>query len=128
MRSTEGTQCSNCKRTRPFAKVCRSGNCKSDKEETGTNTEPWPEVDHIQSANSINRIDFYKAILFVDGQQIEFFFETGTPVILITPIMNPTHIKETTKCVVEVNKNPIKFKGEAVVEVKTEKSNEKLRY
>ena len=28
----------------------------------------------------------------------------------------------TTKCFVDVNKNPIKFKGEALVEVKTEKS------
>ena len=35
-------------------------------------------------------------------------------------------MKETTKIFVDVNKNPIKFKGEALVEVKTEKSKETL--
>ena len=35
-------------------------------------------------------------------------------------------MKETTKTFVDVNKNPIKFKGEAMVEVKTEKSKETL--
>ena len=40
--------------------------------------------------------------------------------------MYPTEIKKTTKNFLYVNKNPIKFKGEAMVEVKTEKSNEIL--
>ena len=35
-------------------------------------------------------------------------------------------MKKTTKTFVDVNKNPIKFKGEAMVEVKTEKSKEIL--
>ena len=42
------------------------------------------------------------------------------------PIINPLKFQESTKCFVHVNKNPIKFNGEAIVEVKTEKSNEKL--
>ena len=46
----------------------------------------------------------------------------------VPPIINPTHIKETTKCFVDINKNPITFKGEAIVEVKTGKSNENCHY
>ena len=41
---------------------------------------------------------------------------------IIPPIITPSEIKKTTKIFVHVNKNPIKFKGEA----KTEKSKEIL--
>ena len=92
-----------------------------DENETDRNTEPWPEVDHIQSTNGVNRIDFYKATLFVEGQRIEFIIDTESPITIIPPIINPKIPMETTRCFVDVNKNPIKFKGEALVEVKTEK-------
>ena len=36
--------------------------------------------------------------------------------------MNPKKLTKTAKCFVDVNLNPINFKGEALVEVKTEKS------
>ena len=72
--------------------------------------------------NGINRVDFYKAILLVEGQPIEFFIDTGSPVTIIPPIIFPEGIKPTTKCFVDVNKNPIKFRSEAMVEVKTEKT------
>ena len=85
-------------------------------------TEPWPEIDNIQSVNGINRVDFYKTILLVHGQPIEFIIDTGSAVTIIPPIINPDEKKKTTKAFVDVNKNPIKFKGEAMVEVKTEKS------
>ena len=91
-------------------------------EETDDSTESWPEIDHIQSVNGINRVDFYKAILLVEGQPIEFVIDTGLPVTIIPPIINPEGIKPTTKCFVDVNKNPIKFRGEAMLEVKTEKT------
>ena len=96
--------------------------------ETDNNTEQWPEMDHIQSTNGVNRIDFYKAILLVEGQPIEFIIDTITPITIIPPIINPKkliiHPKSDCqkRCFVDVNKNPIKFKGEALVEVKTEKS------
>ena len=91
-----------------------------------SNTESWSEVDHIQSVNGINRVDFYKTILLVHGQPIEFIIDTGSPVTIIPPIIDLTEVKKTTKTFVDVNKNPIKFKGEAMVEVKTEKSREIL--
>ena len=91
-------------------------------EETDGSTESWPEIDHVQPVNGINRVDFYKAILLVEGQPIEFVIDTGSPVTIIPPIINPEGIKPTTKCFVDVNKNPIKFRGEAMVEVKTEKT------
>ena len=90
--------------------------------ETGSNTEPWPEVDHIQWANGVNWIDFYKAILLVEGQPIEFNIDSGSPITIIPPKTNPKKLTKTTRCSVDVNKNPIKFKGEALVEVQTEKS------
>ena len=93
---------------------------------TDSNTESWPEIDHIQSVNGINRIDFYKAILLVQGQPIGFIIDTGSPVTIIPPIISPVEVHKTTKRFVDVNKNPIKFKGEAMVEVKTEKSKEVL--
>ena len=51
-------QCNNCKRTGHFAKVCQSRtvNRIQKEKETGSNTEPCPEVNHIQSANDIYRI------------------------------------------------------------------------
>ena len=116
-------KCNNCKKSGNFAKVCRSRTVKRIQEEdTGSNMESWPEIDHIQYVNGINRVDFYKAILLVDGQPIEFIIDTGSPVTIIPPIINPKQIKATSKCFVDVNKNPIKFKGEATVEVKTEKT------
>ena len=105
------------------AKVCKSKTVNRIKEEneTESSTEPWPELDHIQSASGINRVDVYKAILLVQGQPMEFIIDTGSPVTIIPPIINPKEIRGTTKYFVDVNKNPIKFKGEAMVEMRTEK-------
>ena len=107
-----------------FAKVCKSKTVSRITEavSSGSNTEPWPEIDHIQSVNGINRVDFYKTILLVHGQPKEFIIDTGSPVTIIPPIINPKEIKATSKCFVDVNKNQIKFQGEAMVEVKTEKT------
>ena len=91
-------------------------------EDTGSNTEQWPEIDHIQSINGFYRVDFYKAILLAEGQPKEFIIDTGSPVTIMPPINNPKNMKATPRCYVDVNKNPIKFKGEAMVEVKTERS------
>ena len=116
-------KCNNCKKSEHFAKVCRSRTVsRIQEEDTGSNTESWPEIDHIQSVIGMNRVDFYKTILLVDGQPIEFIIDTGSPVTIIPPIINPKQIKATSKCFVDVNKNPIKFKGKATVEVKTEKT------
>ena len=111
-----------------FANVCKSKtvNRISEAPSSGSNTESWPEIDHIQSVNGINRVDFYKAIHMVQGEPIEFINKTGSPVTIIPPIINPIEIKTTTKIFVDVNINPIKFEGEAMVEVKTEKSKEIL--
>ena len=48
-----------CKKTGHFARVCRrkTVNRIQKEKETGSNNEPWPEVDHIQSVNGVNRID-----------------------------------------------------------------------
>ena len=117
-------QCNNCKKLGHFAKVCKSKTVSRVQNEpsTDSNTESWPEIDHIQSVNAINRIDFYKAMLLVQGQPIGFIIDTGSPVTIIPPLFNTAEICRTTKSFVDVNKNPIKFKGEAMVEVKTEKS------
>ena len=122
---TRKSQCNICKMTGHFARVCKSKtvNRVHEKDEKDSNTEPWSEVDHTQSTNGVNRIDFYKAILLVEGQPIEFIIETGSPITIILPIINPKKLAKTTKCFVNVNKNPIKIKGEALVEVKTEKSS-----
>ena len=69
-----------------------------------SSTESWPEIDHIESANGINRIDFYKAIQLVEGQPIEFIIDTGSPVTKVPPIIIPKQIRQTTKCFVDVNK------------------------
>ena len=116
-------QCNNCKKTGHFAKVCKSKTVSRVQNEpsTDSNTESWPEIDHIQSVNGINRIDFYKAILLIQGQPREFIIEIGPPVTIPT-IINTAEIHKATKSFVDVKKNPIKFKGEAMVEVKTEKS------
>ena len=117
-------QCNNCKKMDHFAKVCKSKTVSRIQKgpSTDSDTESWPEIDHIQSVNGINRIDFYKAILLVQGQPIEFIIDTGSPVTIIPPIINTAELHKTTKSFVDVNKNPIKFKGETMVEVKTEKS------
>ena len=118
------SQCNNCKKMGHFAKVCKPKTVSriTQAVSSDSNTEPWPEIDHIQSVNGINRVDFYKTILLVHGQPIEFVIDTGSPVTIIPPIINPKEIKATSKCFVDVNKNPIKFQGEAMVEVKTEKT------
>ena len=121
-------QCNNCKKMGHFAKVCKSKTVSRIKEvaSSDSSTEPWPEIDHIQSVNGVNRVDFHKAILLVHGQPIEFIIDTGSPVTIIPPIITPKEIKKTTKTFVDVNKNPITFKDEAMVEVRTEKSKEVL--
>ena len=115
-------KCNNCKRSGHFAKICRTNAVnRIQEEDTGSNTESWPEKDHIQSVNGINRVDFYKAILLVEEQPIEFIIDTGSPVTIIPPIINPKEIKATSKSFVDVNKIPIKLMV-ATVEVKTEKT------
>ena len=120
---TRKVNCKNCKKSGHFAKVCQSKTVnRIHEEDTGSNTESWPEKDHIQSVNDINRVDFCKAILSVEGQPIEFIIDTGSPVTIIPQNINPKEIKMTSKCFVDVNKTPINFKGEAMVEVKTERT------
>ena len=76
-------QCNNFKRTGHFAKVYRSKTVsRIQAEETGSNTDPWPEIDHIQPGNSVNRIDL-QTILLVEEQPIEVIIDTGTPVTII---------------------------------------------
>ena len=104
-----------------------SGGYKKNHQRTATPSHNT-EIDHIQSVNGINRIDFYKAILLVQGQPIEFIIDTGSPVTIIPPIINTAEIHKTTKSFVDVNKNPIRFKGEAMVEVKTEKAKKHFPY
>ena len=111
-----------------FAKVCKSKTVSRIKEmqTSDSQTESWPEIDHIQSVNGINRVDFYKAILLVQGQPIEFNIDTGYPVTIIPPTINSLEMRKTTNSFVDVNKNPIRYKGEATVEVKTEKCRKTL--
>ena len=111
-----------------FAKVCKSKTVSRIKEvaSSDSSTELWSEIDHIKSVNGLNRVNFYKTILLVHGQPIEFIIDAGSAVTIIPPIITSKEMKETTKIFVDVNKNPIKFKGEAMVEVKTEKSKETL--
>ena len=92
-----------------FAKVCKSKTVSRVIEAVSWDsyTEPGPEIDHIQSVNGNNRVDFYKTILLVHGQSIEFIIDPGSPVIIIPPIINPIETKKTTKTFVDVNKNPI---------------------
>ena len=107
-------QSNNCKKTGHFAKVCKSKTvCRiNEAMSSDSNTEPWPEIDHTQSANGINRVDFHKTILLVQVQPIEFIIDTGSPVTIIPPIFNVTEMKK---------KNPRNLKGKKMVEVKTEK-------
>ena len=121
-------QCNNCNKMGHFAKVCKSKAVSRIQKEpsTDSNTGSWPEIDHVQSVNGINRVDFYKAILLVQGQPIKIIFDTGSPVTIIPPIISPIEIHKTTKCFVDVNKNPRKIKGEAMLEMKTGKSKEVL--
>ena len=108
----------------PFAKAWRYKTVNRIQEEnTGSNTESWPDIDLIQSVKGNNCVDFHKAILLVEGQPIEVIIDTGSPITIILPIINPRNNKTTSKCFVDVNKNPIKFKDEAMVEVKTERNN-----
>ena len=63
-------KCNNCKKSGHFAKVCRTKAVnRVQEEDTGNNTEFWPKIDHIQSINGINRVDYYKAILLVGDNQ-----------------------------------------------------------
>ena len=103
-----------------FAKVCKTktGHRVREAPTSESNTESWPEIDHIQSVNGINRVDFKEAILSVQGQPIELIIDTGSPVNITPPVISPTERKKTTKSFVDVNKNPILFKGEPMVEVK----------
>ena len=91
-----------------FARVCKTKtvNRVREENETGSNTESYPELEHIQSVNGVNRKDFYTAILFVEGQLIEFILDTGYPITKIPPLFNPKELMNTTKCFEDAKKNP----------------------
>ena len=74
-----------------LTKVCKSKTVSRIKEVASSDisTEPWPEIDHIQSVNGVNRVNFYKTILLVHGQPIEFIIDIGSPVTIIPPIITP---------------------------------------
>ena len=111
-----------------FAKVCKSKavNRMRIEDVLNNNTVSRPEKDQIQSVNDIFRIDFHKATLLVQGQPIDFIIDTSSPVTKFLPLFNPKETHKTTTCFVDVNKNPVKFKGEAMMEVRTETSEETL--
>ena len=83
-------------------------------------------MDHIQSVNGINRVDFYKTILLVHGQPIEFIIDTGSPVTIIPPVIDLTEVKKNNKNICGRKQESNKIQGGAMVEVKTEKSREIL--
>ena len=60
----------------------------------------------------------------MEVQPIEFIIDTGSPVTLIPPIINQKELNKTTKLFVDVNKNPVKFEGDAMVKIKSEKNTE----
>ena len=111
-----------------FANVCKSKTVNRMRIEDvlNNNTVSRPEKDQIQSVNDIFQIDFHKAILLVQGQPIDFIIDTSSPVTKFLPLFNPKETHKTTTCFVDVNKNPVKFKGEAMMEVRTETSEETL--
>ena len=80
-------QCNICKKMGHFAKVCKSKIVSrvTEAAPSDSNTEPWPKIDHIQSDNSITRVGFYKTILLVHGQQIDFIIDSGSLVTIIPP-------------------------------------------
>ena len=89
-----------------FAKVCRSKtvNHSWEGDETGSSTEAWPEIDQIKSVNVVNRVDFFKATLLVEGEPKEFNINTGSRIIIIPQVIIPKDLKETAKCFVDVNR------------------------
>ena len=91
------SQSNNCKKMGHFAKVCKSKTVNRIREapSSGIKTESWPKINLIQSVNGINRVDFYKAILLVQGHPIEFIIDTGSPVTIIPRIINPIEKTET---------------------------------
>ena len=58
----------------------------------------------------------------MEGQPIEFIIDTGSCNTKIPSIITPNELKKATKCFVDVNKNPKKFKGETTVDARTENS------
>ena len=89
----------NSKQMGHFAKVCKSKTVNRIKEEpiTDSHIHSWPEIDHMQSFNGSNRIDFYKAILLVQGQPIEVIIDTASPVTIIPPIISPVDLQKPQK-------------------------------
>ena len=92
-------QYNNCKKMGHFTKVCKSKTVSRVQKEpsTDSNTESWPEIYHIQSVSGINRIDFYKAMLLVQGQPIEFIIDSSSLVTIIPPITNTAEIHKPRK-------------------------------
>ena len=119
------SQCNRCKKTGRFSKVgkFKTVNRTRGEDESHNITEQWTKKDQIQS---VNWIDFYKTIFLVEEQPKEFKFDTGSPITKIQPKFNPKEVHKIIKYFVDVHKNPIEFKGEATMEVKTEKSKETL--
>ena len=106
------TQCNICKKLGDFPRVWKSKTVNRIREENemGSNTESWPEVYRIQSVNGVNSTDFYKAILLVERQLIEFIIDTGSPLTIMPPKNNPKELQKTTKCFVDVNRTPAKHR------------------
>ena len=99
-------QSNNCKKMGHFANAYKAKTVNRIPKEptTDRNNESWPKIDHIQSVKGINRIDFYKAILLVQGQPIEFIIDTGFQVTIIPPIISPVEVHKTIKSFVDVKK------------------------
>ena len=79
---------------------------------------------HGRKSTIFNPSTEFTALILVEGQPIEFIIDTGSPVSIITTIIKPKNMKTTPKSYVDVKKNPMNFKGKAMVEVKTERNSD----
>ena len=103
-------KCKTCDKYGHIAKVCKTKPVQGiDKYQS--ESEEWPEVDHISIGQISNQTNFYKTTLLVDGQPIEFVVDTGSPITLIPPIIGLNNLTPINEQYVDVNKNPIKFSG-----------------
>ena len=102
---------------------------EEETDESEQESDNYPEIQFITAVHAIHPHNgFYKTKLTINGKQIEFIIDSGSPITLIhnslTKDMKTGEIKKLDNKYVDVNKNEIEFIGTATVEIK--ETNQKL--
>ena len=132
--------CNNCGKKGHFARSCRQRENYKNKLRNVTETENPIGEESDESETSIHRIErvnriidrnkYLTTIVKINGTEMEFVIDTGSPIIIMpadNTIMKGSEFRKVRHRYQDVNKNEVKIRGKIPVDIEHENNKQKMQ-